>query len=88
MNDKLQPPLLPRILDTLKENTSRRKEYYKFVIGLSTGTLVFSVTFVEKFSLLQAFKPIIVIGWVCLIISIIAGVWLLAKQDWSEAQVN
>jgi hypothetical protein len=88
MNDKLQPPSLQRILDTMKEYTLRRKEYYKFVIGLSTGTLVFSVTFVEKFSLLQVYKPIILIGWVCLVISIITGVWVLAKQDWSEGQVN
>lgn len=77
-----------KVLDSIKESTSRSKDYYKFVIGLSTGALVFSVTFIEKFTLLQAYKPIILIGWVCLIISIISGVWLLPKKDSFEAQLN
>lgn len=88
MTDKKQAPTLQGSLEYLREITSHRKDYYKFVIGLSTGTLVFSVTFIEKFNVFQVHKPIILVGWVCLIISIICGVWLLAQQDWSEVQVN
>jgi hypothetical protein len=72
---------LRRITDSLRDITSRSKDYYKFVIGLSTGALVFSVTLNEKFRFLPTYQPIILIGWVCLIISIITGVWLLRKQD-------
>lgn len=86
MEEKIHLSDLTKIIDTMKEGSLRSKDYYKFVIGLSTGALVFSVTFVEKFSSAPVYKALIVIGWVCLIISVITGVWLLQKRDFLEAQ--
>ncbi len=86
MNEKIDLSKLRNVLDNFKESTLRSKEYYKFIIGLSTGTLLISVTFIDKFSLLPAYKPLIVIGWICLIISIISGVWLLPKHDFLESE--
>ena len=79
---------LNRIIDSVRESTSRSKDYYKFVIGLSTGALVFSPSLIEKFSRFSTCKPIILIGWLALITSIITGVWLLRKQDDYESQVR
>jgi hypothetical protein len=88
VDEKLDLSSLSKILDNLKQTTLRNKDYYKFVIGLSTGALLISVTFVDKFSLLPAYKAFTVIGWICLIISIITGVWLLPKHDSLETQWN
>lgn len=85
MDEKIDLTDLKRILDNMKESNLRSKDHYKFVIGLSTGALVFSVTFIGKISF-PIYKPIILIGWVCLIISIITGVWLLPRRDSLEAQ--
>jgi hypothetical protein len=48
--------------------------------------LIFSVTSIEKFSAAPVYKGLIFVGWVCLIISTITGVWLLRKRDSLEAQ--
>lgn len=88
MDEKIDLSGVKKILDNIKENTLRSKDYYKFVIGLSTGALLVSVTFVGKFSLLPAYKPLTVVGWICLIISVITGVWLLPKHDSLETQWN
>jgi hypothetical protein len=79
---------LNRMIDSVSGSASRSKDYNKFVIGLSTGALVFSPSLIEKFSRLPTSKPIILIGWLCLIISIITGVWLLRKQDEYESQIR
>ena len=86
MDEKIDLSGVRKALDNLKESTLRSKDHYKFMIGLSTGTLLFSVTFIDKFSLLPTYKPLIVIGWMCLIVSIITGVWLLQKRDFLEAK--
>ena len=88
MDEKIDLSSAKKILDNLKEGTLRSKDYYKFVIGLSTGTLLVSVTFIDKFSLLPTYKSLIVIGWMCLIISVITGVWLLQERDSLETQWN
>ena len=77
---------LTKSLDNLKEHYLRSKDYYKFIIGLSTGALVFSITFVEKFGAEPNCKSLMLIGWVCLIVSILAGVWLLEKYDLIQGQ--
>ena len=79
---------LNRIIDSVRENVSRSKDYYKFLIGLSTGALVFSVTLIKNFSPSPTCRPLILIGWLCLIISVITGVWLLRKQDEVESQIK
>jgi len=88
VDEKIDLSDFTKVLDNIKESTLRSKDYYKFVIGLSTGALLISVTFIDKFSLLPVYKPLIVIGWICLIISIITGVWLLPKRDSLETQWN
>lgn len=88
MNDKIEPSRTSVALEELKESSARSKDYCKFVIGLSTGTLVFSVTFIDKFGLLPPYKPIILIAWCCLIISIVTGVLLLREQDRYEANFS
>jgi len=72
---------LERFLDDLKESSVKSKEYYKFIIGLSTGTLVFSITFLKEFVTFPEYKFILIIGWFCLLTSIIAGVLVLPKID-------
>jgi hypothetical protein len=72
---------LTKYLDFLKERYLRSKDYYKFIIGLSTGALVFSITFIEKYGAETNCKSLMLMGWVCLIVSILAGVWLLEKFD-------
>jgi len=88
VDEKIDLSDIRKILDKVKESTLRSKDYYKFVIGLSTGALLISLTFIDKFSLLPAYKPLTVSGWICLIISIITGVWLLPKHDSLETQLN
>jgi len=68
-------------LETLKEESVKSKEYYKFIIGLATGTLVFSVTFLKGVIDSPEYKIILIAGWVCLLISIVAGVLVLPKGD-------
>jgi hypothetical protein len=88
VDEKIDLSTLAKVLDKQKEETLRSKDFYKFVIGLSTGALLISLTFIDKFRLLPAYKPFIVIGWICLIVSIITGVWLLQKRDSLESQWN
>ena len=71
-----------------KESTAKSKDYHKFIIGLSTGTLIFSVTFIKEFIMFPEFKLILVAGWVGLLISIITGVLILPLGDELESQIR
>jgi len=79
---------LDELLDNLKDLSPKSKEYSKFVIGLATGTLVFSVTFLKGLVTFPEYKFILIIGWFCLLASIIAGVLLLPKTDELHAHVR
>lgn len=79
---------IDKIIDGLKERSPKSKDYCKFLIGLSTGTLIFSVTFLREFGTSPEYKFILLIGWVCLLASIIAGVLLLPKSDQLEVQIE
>jgi len=79
---------LDGILDDLKESSAQSKDYYKFIIGLATGTLVLSVTFLKGFIISPEYKIILIIGWLCLLSSIIAGVLVLPKADHLNAKVQ
>jgi len=78
-NDKFED--LNKGIEFIKEYSVKSKDYIKFIIGLSTGTLVFSGTLVKEFIKFPQYKFILIIGWVCLFISIILGVWILPGGD-------
>jgi hypothetical protein len=75
-------------LDILKDSSPRSREYCKFIISLGTGTLVFSVTFLKEFGSFPEYNFILVIGWLCLLVSIIAGVLLLPKTDQLQVTIQ
>ncbi len=50
------------------------KEQTKYILSLATGTLIFSITFIEKIVPYPIHKWLIVSGWVSLLFSIISGV--------------
>jgi hypothetical protein len=78
-NDKFKD--LNRFLETLEKSSVKSKDYIKFVIGLSTGTLVFSVTLGKEVIRNPQYQFILIIGWACLFISTILGVWILPGGD-------
>jgi len=75
-------------LDTLRESSQKNKDYYKFIIGLATGTLIFSVTFLKEFVQFPEYKFILIIGWFCMLVSIITGVLVLPKGDILQVKLN
>lgn len=81
MNDQDTFKGVDKILDDLKERSPKSKDYYKYLITLSTGTLIFSVTFLKEFGTYPEYKFILLIGWFSLVSSVIAGVLLLPKSD-------
>ena len=78
-NDKFKD--LNRFLETFEKSSVKSKDYIKFVIGLSTGTLVFSAALVKEFIKTPRYQFILIIAWACLFISIILGVWILPGGD-------
>ena len=66
------------LLEVVKESINLNKELLKLVLGLATGTLVFSVTFVDKLGPELNHKWILGIGWGCLLASILAGVTFIS----------
>jgi len=74
-----------KLLEAMEKSSLKSKDYIKFVIGLSTGTLVFSVTFAKEFIKTPHYQFILIIGWACLFISIILGVWILPLGDRLQA---
>ena len=79
---------LDEVLDNLKDSSAKSKEYYKFIVGLATGILVFSVTFLKEFVTFPEYKLVLIIGWLFLLASIIAGVLVLPKADQLHARVQ
>lgn len=69
------------LMEQLKESSLKSKDYIKFVIGLSTGTLVISTTLAREFIKIPQYNLILIIGWSLLFISIILGVWILPGWD-------
>jgi hypothetical protein len=56
-------------------NTLREvREDLKFIIGLGTGALVLSVAFIEKIAPTPSYRLLLAVGWVALLISILAGI--------------
>jgi len=79
---------LDEVLDNLKDSSAKSKDYYKFIIGLATGTLIFSLTFLKEFATFPEYKLILIIGWLCLFASIIAGVLVLPMADQLHSRVQ
>jgi len=75
-------------IETVKEYSVKSKDYIKFIIGLSTGTLVFSGTLFKQFIQFPQYKFILIIGWAYLFISIILGVWILPGGDRLQSLVE
>lgn len=68
-------------LEVLKESSVKSKDYIKFIVGLSTGTILLSVTLVKEFIKFPQYDFTLIIGWVLLFISIVLGVWILPAWD-------
>jgi len=79
---------MDELLDDVRDSSTQSKDYYKFIIGLATGTLVFSVTVLKGFTASPEYKIILVIGWLCLFASIVAGVLVLPKGDQLHSTVK
>jgi hypothetical protein len=82
-NDKFRD--VNKLLESLEKSSVKSKAYIKFIIGLSTGTLVFSGTLVKEFIKFPQYKSVLVIGWGCLFISMILWVWILPGGDRLQA---
>lgn len=78
-NDKSKD--VNKLIEALRDSSIRDKDYIKFVIGLSIGTLVFSGALLKEFIQFPQYKFILIIGWACFFISIILGVWILPGWD-------
>ena len=65
---------------------SFRLEYIKHLISLSTGVFVFTVTFMKDFlgkaSATATLKPALILGWLALVVSIIAGIYHMRYWAW------
>jgi hypothetical protein len=74
------------IFEKWKESLPIQKEHLKFIIGLSTGTLVFSITFFDKNTYALEYQWIAIIGWVFLLVTVVTGVSMLnSLHDYSGA---
>jgi len=76
------------LLESFEKSSTKNKDYIKFIIGLSTGTLVFSATFAKEFIKTPHYQFILIIGWACLFISIILGVWILPAADTAQGLIE
>lgn len=72
---------LDETMGLFKESSVKSKDYIKFIIGLSTGTLVISTTLAKEFIKIPQYNLILIIGWSLLFISVILGVWILPVWD-------
>jgi hypothetical protein len=64
---------------------SQQREDLRFGIGLATGALIFSVTFIDKLAPIPHYKWLLFSGWVALLVSILAGIELLRRLHELEA---
>lgn len=53
------------------------KESIRYILSLATGSLIFSITFIEKIAPTPTHRLLIVYGWIFLLVSIIAGIWTI-----------
>ena len=81
MEEKIDLDSFSKSIESLKEVSIRSKDYIKFVIGLSTGTLILSTTLAKDFFKTPQYNFILIIGWFLLFISIVVGVWILPVWD-------
>lgn len=65
---------LKKLQESSKESLSLNKELHKLLLGLATGTLVFSVTFIDKLAPQMLYKNILAMGWFSLLVSVLASV--------------
>ena len=76
------------VLDNLKDSSAKSKDYYKFIIGLATGTLIFSVTFLKELATSPQYGFILIIGWIFLFTAIVAGVLVLPMADQLHSRIQ
>lgn len=89
MEEKIGLDDISKVIESLKETSLRSKDYIKFIIGLSTGTLILSATLAKDFFKTPQYNFILIIGWTLLFVSIVVGVWILPVwdnlQNWGES---
>ncbi len=81
MEEKIDLDSFSKSIEGLKEVSIKSKDYIKFIIGLSTGTLILSATLAKDFFKTPQYNFILIIGWALLFISIVVGVWILPIGD-------
>jgi hypothetical protein len=81
MEEKIDLDSFSKNIESLKEVSIKSKDYIKFIIGLSTGTLILSATLAKDFFKTPQYNFILIIGWALLFISIVVGVWILPVWD-------
>ncbi len=88
MEEKFDLDSFSKGIENLKEASIKSKDYIKFVIGLSTGTLILSTTLAKDFFKTPQYNFILIVGWALLFISIVVGVWILPAWDNIQARVE
>jgi hypothetical protein len=68
-----------------KPRIGQQREDLKFGIGLATGALIFSVTFIEKLAPHPLHKWLLLFGWSALLISIFTAIELLRRLHTLES---
>ena len=81
MENKIDLAGFNEAMEGIKESSVTSKDYIKFIVGLSTGTILLSVTLVKEFIKFPQYNFILIIGWIFLFVSIILGVWILPAMD-------
>jgi len=88
MEEKIDLDSFSKSIENLKEVSVKSKDYIKFIIGLSTGTLVLSTTLAKDFFKTPQYNFILIIGWALLFISIVVGVWILPVLDNVQGRIE
>jgi hypothetical protein len=86
MENKIDFTQMNDDMENFKELSVKSKDYIKFIVGLSTGTILLSVTLIREFVRFPQYNFILIIGWVLLFFSTILGVWILPAADNFQAK--
>ena len=72
--------LIGQAVKTFAETSLRSKDYYKFIIGLATGTLVFSSTFTKELLPSPEYKLLLAVGWFGLLVCVLRACEKITSQ--------
>jgi uncharacterized membrane protein len=72
--------------ESLKIVNRQHEQYFKYytdfkkrIISLAGGIIILSITFLNNIAPQRMWLEVIILGWICLVISIIFGIWSQTK---------